>query len=143
METEGDAFLDVDEFETQECMQNAVFTTEGLKRLSCFSDTLQLVFATFIKDPAYHNILYKAYMVVKQVSMSGNVTGTYCRNWLVLNCMTRWSSAYLVVSCLEVQDKLVILQQKITLLQSNEWEKLHHLPSKFARYSNVAGGEEY
>ena len=41
---------------------------------------------------------------------------------------------------------LVQLQQKITLLPSDEWDKLDHIKTlllKFARYTNVAGGEEY
>ena len=154
LESEGDAVVELNEFETEERTHDTVFTTQGLKRLSCFSHTLQLVLATFNKDPACFNLLSKVYKVVKQVSMSGKVTEALIAETgkkLVSNCVTRWSSAYLVISrLLEVQDKLMIvlvqLQQKITLLQSDEWENLSHirtLLSKFARYTNVAGGEEY
>ena len=40
LEPEGDAVVEVDEFETEERNHNTVLTTQGLKRLSCFSHTL-------------------------------------------------------------------------------------------------------
>ena len=149
LEPEGGAVV---EFETEERTHNTVFSTQGLKRLSCFSHTLQLVVAAFNKDKACRNLLAKAYQIVKQVSMSGKVTEALIAKAgkkLVSNSVTRWSSAYLVVSCLlEVKDDLMIIlvQHSLTLLQPNEWTKLEHIKtllSKFADYTNVAGGERY
>ena len=63
--------------------------------------------------------------------------------------MTRWISAYLVVErLLEVMEPLglVLLQNNMTMLQPEEWEALGHMKtllSKFATYTNVAGGEQY
>uniref|UniRef100_A0A1X7U2L3 BED-type domain-containing protein n=1 Tax=Amphimedon queenslandica TaxID=400682 RepID=A0A1X7U2L3_AMPQE len=149
LEPEGEAVL---EFETEERTHNTVFSTQGLKRLSCFSHTLQLVVAAFNKDKACRNLLSKAYKIVKQVSMSGKATEALivkAGKKLVSNSVTRGSSAYLVVSCLlEVKDDLMIIlvQHGLTLLQPTEWTKLEHIKalfSKFAEHNNVAGGEQY
>ena len=63
--------------------------------------------------------------------------------------VTRWTSAYLVVKrLLDVKEhlKVVLLEHNMTMLQPVEWEELSHvetLLSKFAVYTNMAGGEQY
>ena len=73
--------------------------------------------------------------------MSGKVTEALIGETgkkLVSNYVTR---AYLVTSLLEVQDKLMIvlvqLQQKITLLQSDEWETLSHIRTLLSKFAST------
>ena len=56
------------EFEKEEARHSEVFTKQGLKRLSCFSHTLQLVVTAFNKDDSAKALLSKAYKVVSSVS---------------------------------------------------------------------------
>ena len=143
---------EIAEFEREEACHSEVFTNKGLKRLSCFSHTLQLVVTAFNKDDSAKALLSKAYKVVSSVSKSGKATEALVATAgkkLVSHSMTRWTSAYLVVErLLEVMEPLglVLLQNNMTMLQPEEWEALGHvktLLSKFATYTNVAGGEQY
>ena len=88
------------EFLEKEKIHSGVFTRKGLKRLSCFSHTLQLVVSAFNKYPSAKELLSNTFKVVKQVSRSGKVTEALIAatgKKLVSNCPTRWTSAYLVV----------------------------------------------
>ena len=142
----------VADFEHEEMSHASVFKRQGLKRLSCFSHTLQLVVSSFNKDASAKALLSTAYEVVKQVSKSGKATEALIRvagKKLVSRSVTRWTSAYLVVDrLLEVKEhlKVVLLEHNLTMLQPHHWEALTHvkaLLSKFATYTNVAGGEQY
>ena len=62
------------EFLEKEKIHSSVFTRKGLKRLSCFSHTLQLVVSAFNKHPSAKELLSNAFKVVKQASRSGKVT---------------------------------------------------------------------
>ena len=80
------------EFEEKESSHFVVFTCKGLKRISCFSDTLSLIVSTFNEHPSAKTLLSKAFKVVKQVSKSGKTTevliAATCKK-LVSNCPTR------------------------------------------------------
>ena len=151
-ECEIDVDQDVVDFECEEMSHASVFKRQGLKRLSCFSHTLQLVASSFNKDASAKALLSTAYEVVKQVSKSGKATEALIRvtgKKLVSRSVTRWTSAYLVVNrLLEVKEhlKVVLLDHNLTMLQPLDWEALTHvkaLLSKFAAYTNVAGGQQY
>ena len=68
---------------------------------------------------------------------------------LVLHSVTCWTTACLVVSwLLEVKEHLkkVLLEHNMTMLQPNKWDALssvEKLLSKFAKFTNIAGGEKY
>ena len=140
------------EFLEKEKIHSSVFTRKGLKRLSCFSHTLQLVVSAFNKHPSAKELLSNAFKVVKQVSRSGKVTEALIAatgKKLVSNCPTRWTSAYLVIKrLLEVEEalKTILLQHRMFMLQAVEWDALkdvRDLLSEFAVYTNVAGSESY
>ena len=67
---------------------------------------------------------------------------------LVPHSVTRWTTAYLAMSqLLEVKEHLKkVLLEYMMMLQPNEWDALssvEKLLSKFAEFTNIAGGEEY
>ena len=151
-ECEIDVDQDVVDFELEETSHASVFKRQGLKRLSCFSHTLQLVVSSFNKDASAKVLLSTAFQVVKQVSKSGKATEALIHlagKKLVSRSVTRWTSAYLVVDrLLEVKEhlKVVLFDHNLIMLQPLDWEALTHIKallSKFPSYTNVAGGEQY
>ena len=152
-ECEIDVDQDVVDFEHEETSHASIFKRQGLKRLSCFSHSLQLVVSLFNKDASAKALLSTAFQVIKQVSKSGKATEEalirVAGKKLVSHSVTRWTSAYLVVDrLLQVKEqlKVVLLDHNMTMLQPLDWEVLTHIKallSKFATYTNVAGGEQY
>jgi hypothetical protein len=149
---------EVCEFEQQENNSSEAFKQlaskkpAGLQRVSCFSHTLQLVVAKFTKDANCKEILLKVNKIVKSVNHSGKATEALIKEGgkkLVSSCVSRWSTTYLVIHrLLEVKEPLkkVLLEFNMTMFQPEEWEALEsidRLLSKFATYTNIAGGENY
>ena len=82
-----------------------------MKRLSCFSHTIQLVVSKFNKDKSAKALLLKAYKIVSSVSKSGKATEALIQavgEKLVSHSVTHWTSVYLVVKrLLEVKESLM------------------------------------
>lgn len=73
-EGELDDTSEVAEFLENDKNHREIFRRRGLKRLSCFSHTLQLVVSKFNKDESAKTLLSKAYKIVSSVSKSGKAT---------------------------------------------------------------------
>ena len=135
---------EINEFDGEEESHTTAFERRKLTRLSCFSHTLQLVVMSFNKDKSAKGLLSTAYKIVSSVSKSGKATEALVKaagKKLVLHSVTRWTTAYLVVSrLLEVKEHLkrVLLEYNMTMLQPNEWDALssvEKLLSTFAEFT--------
>ena len=84
----------------------------AVKRVSCFSHTLQLVVHTFQQCKSFKNLLKSAHSVVKKVNKSTKATERLIAlsgKKLVGDCPTRWSSTYLLVlQMLQVRTLLLV-----------------------------------
>ena len=123
-----------------------------MKRLSCFSHTLQLVVSKFNKDKSAKALLLKAYKIVSSVSKSGKATEALIQaagKKLMSHSVTCWTSAYLVVKrLLKVKESLmhILVANNMNTLQPEEWDTLvdiQDLLHSFANLTNIAGGEKY
>ena len=92
---------EIAEFDKEEAVHADVFAKHGLTRLNCFSHTLQLLVMSFNKDKTAKTPLSIVYKVVSSMAKSGKVTEALIQaagKKLVSHSMTRWTTAYLVVS---------------------------------------------
>ena len=97
-----DAEEDIGEFEEQELQYNLMVSSH-FSRASCFAHTLQLVARRFDTFPSVKKVLAKVYRLVAKFNKSCKGTEKLIQlsgKKLVANCPTRWSSTFLVVSCL-------------------------------------------
>ena len=143
---------EIQDFEDKEASLMSIFKREGLKRLSCFAHTLQLVVATLNSDPSTKDLLDTVYRIVKKVNRSGKAVEdlvAWSGKKLVSHSPTRWTTAYLVVHRLvEVKEHLqqVAVKHNIEMLQPEHWEALEQvdkLLSLFAVFTDTSGGEKY
>ena len=143
---------EIQDFEDKEASLMSIFKREGLKRLSCFPHTLQLVVATLNSDPSTKDLLDTVYRIVKKVNRLGKAVGdlvAWSGKKLVSHSPTRWTTAYLVVHRLvEVKEHLqqVAVKHNIEMLQPEHWEALEQvdkLLSLFAVFMDTSGGEKY
>ena len=92
----------------------------GVKRVSCFIHTLQLVVKVFDTSPAFKPTLQKAYSIVSKVNKSYKATERLIElagKKLVKDCPTRWDSTFLLLSrLLEVKEHLEIVLEEL------EWD---------------------
>ena len=100
---------DHDNFTTQEIEHEVAFTG-FIKRISCFSHTLQLIVHKFNKVESFKKVLANVHALVKKVNKSSKATErltVLCNKKLVSDCPTRWSSTFLMIGrLLEVKDHL-------------------------------------
>lgn len=123
----------------------------GVKRVSCFIHTLQLVVKVFDTSPAFKPTLQKAYSIVSKVNKSYKATERLIElagKKLVKDCPTRWDSTFLLLSrLLEVKEHLEIVLEELewdclTALQWRQLKLLLDLLQPFAHQTNVASSEK-
>jgi len=106
----------------------------------------------FSKEESLKRILKRAFALVKNVNESSKATEKLlllCHKKLVDNCLTRWSSRYLLIDrLLEVRTPLTQVLEELQWenLMTSEWrtlENLHLLLKPFAQYTSLVSGKEY
>lgn len=113
---------------------------------------LQLVVNKFSEITAFKGVLNHAHNLVRKVNSSGKATEKLVllsRKKLVQDCPTRWSSMYLMITCmLEVRNSLTSVLEELEWdnLAVSEWkllEALRDLLHPFAIFTALAQGEEF
>ena len=146
--------IDIDEelreFENNEQSIGVAF--HGLKRLSCFPHTIQLVVAKFVKDKKVSSVLKRVFAMVKSFNKSKNATEELVKKAgvkLVGRCPTRWSSTFLVIKrLLRVQEPLrqILAEREQDAIQPSDWKllkEMHELLFPFAQMTTLTSGETY
>ena len=119
---------DAEDFIDHEIEHDIEFSS--LKRIACFSHTLQLVVTKFDEVTQFKEPMKRAHAVVRKINSSTKATEklvTLSGKKLIKDCPTRWSSTFLMISRLtEVKDhlKMVLEEQGWDDLAGNEWRKL-------------------
>ena len=113
---------------------------------------LQLVVNKFSEITAFKGVLNHAHNLVRKVNSSGKATEKLVllsRKKLVQDCPTRWSSMYLMITCmLEVRNSLTSVLEELEWdnLAVSEWkllEALRDLLHPFAIFTALVQGEEF
>ena len=102
---------DAEDFLDHELEHDIEFTP--LRRIACFSHTLQLVVMTFDKATQLKELLKHAHSIVRKINSSTKATErlvTLSGKKLIKDCPTRWSSTFLMIDRLvEVKDQLKVV----------------------------------
>jgi len=125
---------DDDELEEEETTEDDLAWEEvPLHRLPCVAHTLQLVLKEIDNNAACCSLITKTRALVKSLRKSGVATGLLiekCGKTVVVDCSTRWSSVYLMISrLLEIKPALleVLDEMKLDGLLNSEWARLAEL----------------
>ena len=124
----------------------------SLKRIACFSHTLQLVVSKFDEATQLKELMKRAHALVRKINSSTKATETLVAlsgKKLIKDCPTRWSSTFLMLNrLLELKEhlKTVLEQQGWDDLAASEWRKIKgvvHLLQPFAKFTSLLSGDEF
>ena len=123
-----------------------------MKRIGCFTQTLQLVALTFDKYVGFKELLKRTHDLIHKVNSSTKATERLinaCGKKLLKNCPTRWNSSFLMIEhLLNVQDPLTKVLQDMEWdnLAASEWKGLHALKTllqPLAEFTSLLSGDEF
>lgn len=141
---------EIRQFEDYESDHNRALISNGFRRCSCFTHTLQLVVKEFEKAPCFKKTVQTTYKIVQKFNKSCKATEklvALAGKKLVANCPTRWDSMFLMVS------RFVALREHVTTvlnelgwdsLSLSQWKQLQsilHLLQPFAHQTNLLSSE--
>ena len=141
---EEQEFLDFEEEHELE------FSTHN--QISCFSHTLQFVVSKFDEVNRFKELLKHAHSLVRKVNSSTKATErliNLCGKKLVKDCPTRWSSTFLMLSCLiEIKNQLKVVLNELGWddLVTSEWRTLKNIVNllqPFAKFTSLLSGEDF
>lgn len=132
-EDDNDSDLGDDASDDTEIEDAVIADKVGLPRFPCVAHTLQLVLKEIEKITSYSNLISKARALVRNVRVSSVATEKLmrkCGKTVVIDCSTRWNSAYLMINrLLEIKTPLneVLEEMQWDTLLNNEWARLADL----------------
>ena len=87
-----------DDFDECELEHNQAFT--HMRRIGCFTHTLQLVALNFDNYVGFKELLKRTHDLIRKVNSSTKATERLinaCGKKLLKNCPTRWNSSFLMI----------------------------------------------
>ena len=148
-DSESEVSLD-DDFD--ECEQEHDLDFTSMRRIGCFTHTLQLFAQKFDRYAGFKDLLKHAHQLIRRVNCSTKVTERLinaCGEKVLKDCPTRWSSTFLMIErLLDVRDPLtkVLEEAEWDNLAASEWKSLWAIKSllqPLAEFTSLLSGEEF